>query len=82
MPTPQEEVAAFFADVEAYPDPDAVPDEMLRILGRASRKAFADEDIRQAFWFFLVDHPMAFVLRPAVLGMHAWVRDELRKHAA
>ena len=70
-----------FAGVEDYPDPDAVRDEMLRVLSRAARKAFSDDDIRQAFWFFLIDHPMSFLLRPAVLSMHAWVRDELRKQA-
>ena len=48
MPTPQEEVAAFFAEAECA-SADGLEDETLRMLARASRKAFKDEDIRKAF---------------------------------
>ena len=82
MPSVQDEVAAFFAEAERCPLPEGMHDETLSMLARAARKAFKDEDIRRALWFFMVDHPLAFVLRPAVLNMHSWFCDELRKHAS
>ncbi len=78
MPTAEDEVRQLFSDAEDCPDPNSFPEgSSQRIIAKASRKLFADDDLRDALWHLLVVHPSSFLVRPPVLMLHRAIHEDM-----
>ena len=75
--TPEEEVQAMLASVDAWPD-DVADDPELSVHVCASKEMTRSAVLQDALHLLLLRHPMSFMLRPTVCLIFRAVDDRVR----